>query len=176
MPSIDPAPNRRSFAKSSRIAPVNRIAPHVINPVHPVAVTDRVGLHEPAERGGVEPRLVKIHPGLGDPELPGIPEQRPAAPERRAEDAALVILILADQGATRVRRRHYRSALVLLQAVGRRQRVAGIPYQRIVHPRSQHIALLDRLASTVIIILNRDPVAIVDIVIRPSVRLPDTPN
>lgn len=63
-----------TFICPRRIDTINRIVLDVGIHVHAIFVTNRVGLHEPAERGRVNAGLVVVHSQFRDPSLSGVAE------------------------------------------------------------------------------------------------------
>ncbi len=59
---------------AGKVTSVHRIVPHIPIEVHLILVSDRIGLHEPAERGRVHAGFVVVHAELGEPSLTGVLE------------------------------------------------------------------------------------------------------
>ena len=92
-----------------RVHEVHRIAADIVVPVQPVAIADRVGLQEPAERGRVHAGLVIVHAELGNPGLTSILEPAQVV---RARDAVVVVSVDRERSARAVAHRHDAAALV----------------------------------------------------------------
>jgi hypothetical protein len=57
-----------------RIRPIDRITPHIAVHIHAARVSDRVGLEEPADAGGVGARLEVDQADLGEAGLASVAE------------------------------------------------------------------------------------------------------
>ena len=106
----------------TRIGGVDRIAADIIIPVEPVGVADRIGLQEPAERGGVDAGLVIIHAKLGQPGLAARLAMPPAwlvcsrilePPDiARARNAIFVVAVDVLHRPARIAHRNHAAALI----------------------------------------------------------------
>ena len=138
------------YRQPRRIDEVDRIVPHVPIQVELVLVPDGIGLHEPAERGRVHPRLVVVHAELGQPRLPGVLEPAGVA---GAGDAVFVVAVDADAAGVRIGGRDDRAALVGVEILARAVGDAGAvePHQWIVAcARPVDIAPDDRARAAVL--------------------------
>lgn len=79
-------------AHASRVSAIYRIGASVVVPVHPVAVANRIGLEETAERGRVHSCFVVVNAELGYPFLAGVlePQTRHVT---RARDPVFVVAV-----------------------------------------------------------------------------------
>jgi len=126
------------LAKPSRIDEVGGIIADIGIHIHPVAVADRIGLHEPAEGGRVHPRLVVIEPDLGEPGLAGILEPARAARADAgigsARNAPCVIAVELEIAAKAIAGQHDRAKPIRIELADRAVGDGGavIGHQRIV--------------------------------------------
>ncbi len=147
--------SRSGSAKPRRIRRIHRIIADIGIHIHAILVSDGIGLHEPAQGGGVDAGLVVIHAELGYPGLAGILE--PADIAGRG-DAPFVIAVDVGDGVCVVGDRDDAAALVGMEepAAGVGGAGALIPRagpwprggrasprsHRIVDPRTMDIAVL----------------------------------
>lgn len=110
-------------------------------PVHPVAISDRISLHEPPKRRRIDPRLVMPHPQLGQPRLPGIAEPPDIA---RCRNAIFIIAVQPHRRARAVGDAHHAAALVGHQETAVAKARALVPDDRIVDAGAVHIAAQHR--------------------------------
>ena len=135
-PHIQPRSRRpmrsgaRTFAEgTTRIGQVHRIAADIGVEVHPVAISDRIGLHEPVELGVAPAVLVIIEAELGIAGLAGVEEGAGIA---AAPAAIFVVAVGDDRVAVAVGRRDDRASLVgVEEAPGDSAR--AVPDERLVH-------------------------------------------
>jgi hypothetical protein len=103
--------------KPARIRPIDRIASHIIIQVRPVAVSNRIGLHEPTERRRIDAGFVIIHADLGEPRLAGILEppevrRRRNAPGSRSGAGFFVVAVRCHHRTTRIADRDHAAPLI----------------------------------------------------------------
>jgi hypothetical protein len=119
---------------------VNRITAHIGIPVHPVAVSDGIGLHEPAERGAVHPGFVIVHADLAEPCLARVAEPTEV---RGRRDAIFVIGVDVGHGPARVADGDHATTFVGVEEAPVCGASTLIPDQRFIAARAVDVAALE---------------------------------
>jgi hypothetical protein len=132
-----------------RICFVQRIIAHIRIEIDVILISDRIGLQEPPEAWGVQPRFVVIEPELRNPSLTGILK---AAVIVGVGYAPGVIPIDRKHVAARVGYRDDRSLVVGEKTAARRRRKSRplVPQQGFVGAESVYVAALEHAAAIVL--------------------------